>query len=136
MSFLLGGLKHGTQTFNRRQAGNNSVMLVLTVVILLIPSLLSHYIGNIETPERRVESLSIGVAAVMILLYILGLIYSYKVIGGPVVAEEENEKTTSKSWSMKIAIIVLVLSTVGGESLSEVLVGTVETVVSTLGLSE
>ncbi len=136
MSFLLGGLKHGTQTFNRRQAGNNSVMLVLTVVILLIPSLLSHYIGNIETPEPKVESLSIGVAAVMILLYILGLIYSYKVIGGPVVAEEENEKTTSKSWSMKIAIIVLVLSTVGVAYLSEVLVGTVETVVSTLGLSE
>ncbi len=73
MSFLLGGIKHGTQTFNRRQASNNSVMLVLTVVILLIPSLLSHYIGNIETPEPRVESLSIGVAAVMILLYILGL---------------------------------------------------------------
>jgi Ca2+:H+ antiporter len=136
MSFLLGGVKHGTQTFNRRQAGNNSVMLVLTVVILLIPSLLSHYIGNIETPEPRVESLSIGVAAVMILLYVLGLIYSYKVIGGPVVAEEENDKTTSKSWSMKIAILVLVLSTVGVAYLSEVLVGTVETVVSTLGLSE
>ena len=136
MSFLLGGLKHGTQTFDRRQASNNSVMLVLTVVILLIPSLLSHYIGNIETPEPRVESLSIGVAAVMILLYILGLIYSYKVIGGPVVAEEENDKTTSKSWSMQIAIIVLVLSTVGVAYLSEVLVGTVETVVSTLGLSE
>ncbi len=37
---------------------------------------------------------------------------------------------------MQIAIIVLLLSTVGVAYLSEVLVGTVETVVSTLGLSE
>jgi Ca2+:H+ antiporter len=136
MSILLGGLKHGTQTFNRKQASNNSVMLVLTVVILLIPSLLSHYIGNIETPEPRVESLSLGVAAVMIILYVLGLIYSYKVIGGPVVQEEEDEKTASKTWSMRTAIIVLVASTVGVAYLSEVLVGAVETVVTTLGLSE
>ncbi len=136
MSMLFGGVRHGTQTFNRKQAGNNAVMLVLTVVILLIPSLLSHYIGNIETPEPRVESLSLGVAAVMILLYILGLIYSYKVIGGPVVEEEEGEKTSTKTWSLRIAIIVLVLSTVGVAYLSEVLVGAVETVVTTLGLSE
>src|SRR4030065_1352961 len=89
MSILLGGLRHGVQTFNRTQASNNSIMLVLTVVILLIPSLLSHYIGNIETPEPRVETLSIGVAAVMIILYVLGLIYSYKVIGGPVGRDAE-----------------------------------------------
>ena len=111
-------------------------MLVLTVVILLIPSLLSHYIGNIETPEPRVETLSLGVATVMIILYILGIIYSYKVVGGPVVAEEADEKTITKRWSLRMAIIVLVLSTVGVAYLSEVLVGAVESVVTTLGLSE
>jgi Ca2+:H+ antiporter len=136
MSMLLGGFKHGIQTFNRKQASNNAVMLVLTVVILLIPSLLSHYIGNIETPEPRVESLSLGVAAVMIILYVLGLIYSYKVIGGPVVVEEADEKNTTKSWSLRTAVIVLVVSTVGVAYLSEVLVGAVESVVTTLGLSE
>ena len=135
MSFLLGGLKHGVQSFNRKQASNNAVMLVLTVVILFIPSLLSHYIGNIETPEPRVESLSLGVATVMIILYVLGLIYSYKVIGGPVVVEE-GEKNAAKRWSLRTAIIVLMLSTVGVAYLSEVLVGAVEPVVTTLGLSE
>lgn len=136
MSILFGGIKHGTQTFNRKQASSNAIMLVLTVVILLIPSLLSHYIGNIETPEPRVETLSLGVAAVMIILYILGLIYSFKVIGGPVVVEEAGEKTTTKRWSLQLAIIVLVLSTVGVAYLSEILVGAVESVVTILGLSE
>ena len=136
MSILLGGLRHGVQTFNRKQASNNSIMLVLTVVILLIPSLLSHYIGNTETPGPRVEALSLGVAMVMIVLYILGLIYSYKVIEGPVVVEEAGHETAPKGWSLRTGIIVLVLSTVGVAYLSEVLVGSVESVVTTLGLSE
>jgi Ca2+:H+ antiporter len=132
----LGGMKHGIQTFNRKQASNNATMLVLIVVILLIPSLLSHYIGNIEVPGPRVEALSLGVAAVMIVLYVLGLLYSYKVIGGPVVADDYGEEQLPKKWSLPMAVGVLVISTVGVAFLSEVLVGTVEPVVNTLGLSE
>jgi Ca2+:H+ antiporter len=136
MSFVLGGLRHGIQTFDRKQASNNAIMLVLTVIILLIPSLLSHYIGNIKTPEPRVETLSIGVSTVMIILYILGLIYSYKVIGGPVVVEEAGNETAPKRWSLRAGIIIIVISTVGVAFLSEILVGAVEPVVTTLGLSE
>ena len=136
MSILLGGVRHGNQSFDRKQAGNNAIMLVLTVVILLIPSLLSHYIGSTEIPSPRVEALSLGVAAVMILLYILGLIYSYTAVEGPVVVEEAGQETAPKKWSLRTGIIILVLSTVGVAYLSEVLVGSVESVVSTLGLSE
>jgi Ca2+:H+ antiporter len=136
MSILLGGVRHGVQSFSRKQAGNNSIMLVLTVVILLIPSLLSHYIGNIETPGPRVEALSLGVAAVMIVLYILGLIYSYTVVEGPVTIEETGHEGIPRKWSLTTGIIVLVLATVGVACLSEVLVGKVEPVVNTLGLSE
>jgi Ca2+:H+ antiporter len=136
MSFVLGGVRHGIQTFDRKQASNNAILLVLTVIILLIPSLLSHYIGNIETPEPRVETLSIGVSTVMIILYILGLIYSYKVIGGPEFVEEARNETAPKRWSLRTGIIILVISTVGVAYLSEILVGAVEPVVTTLGLSE
>jgi Ca2+:H+ antiporter len=136
MSMLFGGLKHGVQTFNRKQASNNSVLLVLSVVILMIPSLLSHYIGNVETPEPRVETLSIGVAVVMIILYGLGLFYNYKVVGGPEVGEEVHDKNSPKRWSLRAALLILGLSTLGVVYLSEVLVGAVEPVVKELGLSE
>lgn len=136
MSMLLGGLKHGVQKFDRKQASNNAIMMALTVVLLLIPSLLSHYIGNIETPEPKVETLSLGTAAVMIILYVLGLTYSYKVIGGPVVAEEPAAEENHRGWSLGTGIGVLVASTVGVAYLSEVLVGSVESVVVTLGVSE
>ncbi len=136
MSILFGGLRHGAQTFNRKQAGSNSLMLVLTVVILLIPSLLSQYVGSTVSPDPRVEALSLGVSAVMIILYILGLIYSYTAVEGPVVVEESGRGSAPKKWSLSCGIIILVLSTAGVAYLSEVLVGAVEPVVTTLGLSE
>ncbi len=135
-SMLLGGIKHGVQSFHRKQASSNSIMLVLSVVILVIPSLLSHYVGNVESPSIRVETLSLGVAAVMIVLYVLGLVYSYRLVGGPVGSEEENNEPALRRWSLRTGIVVLVLATVGVAYLSEVLVNAVEPVVSTLGLSE
>jgi Ca2+:H+ antiporter len=111
-------------------------MLVLSVIILLIPSLLSHYIGDIETPEPRVETLSLGVAIVMVIIYVLGLVYSYKVIGGPLAPEEDARDFSHKGWSVKMGIAILLISTVGVAYLSEVLVGTIEPVVEALGISE
>jgi Ca2+:H+ antiporter len=136
MSMLFGGLRFGTQTFDRRQAGNNSTLLLLSVVILLIPSLLSHYLGNTVTPAPKVETLSLGVATVMIVLYALGLIYSYKVIGGPTGKDEANGENAPRNWSMTVSIAVLAVATIGVVYMSEVLVGTVEPVVSALGISE
>ncbi len=136
MSMLLGGTRHGVQTFHRKQASSNSIMLVLSVIILVIPSMLSHYVGNIETPSSRVETLSLGVAGVMIVLYVLGLVYSYRLVGGPVTSEDEKSEPAGPRWSLRAGIVVLVLATVGVAYLSEVLVGAVEPVVATLGLSE
>jgi len=136
MSMLLGGLRHGIQSFDRKQASNNAIMLVLSVIILLIPSLLSHYIGDIEMPEPRVETLSLGVAMIMIVIYILGLIYSYRVIGGPSLAEEVGRDSTHKGWSFRMGIAILLISTVGVAYLSEVLVGSIEPVVEASGISE
>jgi Ca2+:H+ antiporter len=138
MSMLLGGFRHGVQKFDRKQAGNNAILLVLSVIILMIPSLLSHYIGDIEAPAPGVETLSLGVAIIMIILYILSLIFSYKVIGGPVVSDaaEVEMQSTHRGWSLQLGVVVLVLSTVGVAYLSEVLVGAVEPVVATFGISE
>ena len=136
MSMLLGGLKHGTQKFNRRQASNNSILLVLTILILTIPSLLSHNIGHVEPPDPRVEALSLGVAAVMIILYGLGLLYSFKSDGGPLTPEQPEEPVVHEAWPLRTALVMLALSTVGVATLSEVLVGAVEPVVESLGISE
>jgi len=139
MAILLGGLKNGHQTFDRRQATNNSILLVLTILTLLVPSLFSHYIG--EETSIKVEALSLGTALVMILLYGLGLIYSYKSLpdAGPITPEYENamnQKHNRGGWSARTALIVLGVATVGVAWMSEILVASVEPVVAAVGISE
>jgi Ca2+:H+ antiporter len=135
MSMVVGGIRNGIQSFHRQQASNNAILLTLAIVALVIPSLFSHYIG----PEKsvKVEALSLGVAGVMILLYALGLYFSIKLTAGPLAAPlSDSGHDVKHDWSVRTAVIVLALSTIGVAFLSELLVGAVEPVVTGLGISE
>jgi Ca2+:H+ antiporter len=133
-SMLLGGVKHGKQKFDRANASNHSILLTLAVLAMVIPSIFSHYIG--EDTSIKVEAFNLGVAGLMIVLYALGLIYTFKIKDSPITypaALEENHRPSIKVWQ---AIVILGLATLGVVVLSELLVGAVEIVVSDLGLSE
>ncbi len=163
MSMLLGGLRHGTQVFNQKRASNNAILLVLAVLALLIPSMFSSTIGPAESME--VEALSLGVAFVMIVLYALGLIYTLKTHSGPLASvatmpashpaagavhplaasaasethpapQTVNPEGNHAHWSVRTAIIVLLVSTAFVAYMSELLVGAVEPVMLSLGISE
>ncbi len=75
-SILLGGLRHGVQKFDRSHAGINATMLMLAVAALIIPSIFGHSIDAVN--HQAVEYLSLGVAGVMILLYVLSLVYQLR----------------------------------------------------------
>jgi Ca2+:H+ antiporter len=138
MSMILGGIKNGDQKFDKSSASRNSILLVLTVVILLIPSILSHYIGAIEpTPSIKVEALSLGIAVIMIILYGLGLLYSFQ-SSKNVNIEETSSKPiqVEHKWSLRTSLFVLGLSTVGVAMMSETLVVSVEPVIEVFGISE
>ncbi len=132
-AFIVGGTKHGRQTFNRQNASRNAILLILAVLAMLIPSMFSHSIGPETSP--KVEVLSLGVAVVMIILYALGLLDA-AVSGDTSVTHEPVPKSFLPHWSIKTSILILILATVGIVWLSEVLVGVVEPVVASLGVSE
>jgi Ca2+:H+ antiporter len=132
-SFIVGGVRHGRQTFDKRNSSRNAILLVLAVLAMLIPSLFSHSIGPETSP--KVEALSLGVAAVMIVLYALGLLDAAR-SGDTPVTHEPVPAAALPQWSLRTAIIILVLATTGIVWLSEVLVGVVEPVVASLGISE
>lgn len=132
-AFIVGGAKHGRQTFDRRNTGRNAILLILAVLAMLIPSLFSHSIGPETSP--KVEALSLGVAAVMIILYVLGLLDASK-SGDTPVTHQAAPRSVLPHWSLATAFIILVLATLGIVWLSEALVGVVEPVVASLGVSE
>lgn len=137
MAMLLGGLKHGEQRFDRHSASRNAILLTMSVVILLVPSLLSHYIGNIDPqPDVKVEALSLGVAFVMIILYVLGLIFSFK--SSEVIEESGTPEVEADhpAWPVRTALVVLAAATFGVVILSELFVSTVEPAIEALGISE
>ena len=111
LAMIFGGVRHGVQTFDRRQASRNAILLVLAVMALVIPSLFSHYLGS-ET-SLRVESLSIGVAVIMLMIYGLGLLYSLKAERQPTEEKNSGDDLHVPGWSIRKSLVVLGLATGG-----------------------
>lgn len=151
-SLLLGGLRHGIQRFDRQQAGVSASMMTLAVIGLMIPTLVELLreieLGRLDVFDTAVNdpalnALSLGVAGVLMLLYVLSLIFSFQQpergVGGPTGVDdhspEQGEQHKAK-WSVPVALGVLAISTLAIVFLSEFLVGAVEPTTAALGLSE
>jgi Ca2+:H+ antiporter len=128
LSILLGGLKNGVQRFDRSQAGVNATMLILAVIAIMVPSLFSH---AIEPNHSAVEGLSIGDAVVMMLIYALGIAYTFTT-GHP--EPLSHGAAHAARWGTRTAVLVLLAATVAIAWL--ILVGSVEHVTESLGWSE
>lgn len=130
LAIFLGGLWHGIQTFDRRQAAMNATLLILAFMALAIPSLFDHTF--IETEEFASELLlSEGIALILIALYTANIVYSL-LAGGA----HDDGHHHEPQWSLRRALGVLAFATLGIVVMSEFLVGTVEPVVEELGWSE
>jgi Ca2+:H+ antiporter len=131
-SMLLGGMRHGVQKFDRTQAGVNATMLILALIALAIPSIFNTRIANID--QNSVEYLSLGTAVVMVIVYALSILFSFRATSTQ--DELASAHDHQATWSRRTAIAVLLGATVAIAALSEVLVGAVEPVVEQLGISE
>lgn len=133
LAILMGGLKHGLQTFDRRQASMNATLLILAFMALAIPSLFDATFKASDELESE-QLLSEGIALILILLYAGNVVYALFFSGGETGAVAEPHHPPR--WSMPMAVGVLAFATVGIVFMSEFLVGTVEPVVEELGWSE
>lgn len=131
-SLLFGGLKNGTQRFNRVRAGTNATMLILAVIAISVPALFAQSL-KIEA-SREIESLSLGVAGVMIVLYGLGIFHSFRAPDSPLV--RPSAEAAHPHRSMRWAFVAMVLSTAAVVWLSEIIVHSVEPVVEQFHLTE
>jgi Ca2+:H+ antiporter len=151
LSMLLGGWRHGIQRFDRSTAGMAASMMTLAVIGLVVPTLMevlhelqlgSLQIFNTEVENPALDSLSLWVAGTLIILYVLSLIYSFtggneqqsSAVGVDDHTAEAEHHTPR--WSVKLSVGVLAICTTGIVFLSEFLVGAVEPVVESMGVSE
>lgn len=130
LAFLLGGWGRKQQTFNRASAGLHSSHLVIAVVALMLPALFSF------TPEAsnfRTEAVSIGVSIVLLVVYGLGLLFTFKTHSS---LFRSNIDHGEPKWSKGYAIGMLAGATVLVALMSEFLVGALEPTVEQFGLSK
>lgn len=133
-SMLFGGSKYKIQKFNKEIVEVSSSMLLFAVIGLSVPAIFTHTVKSELLNTARYESLSVGVAALMFIIYILGLyfsFYTHKDLYGT-----EHEEVIEAKWSLKKSVLILVITTIFIAIESEFLVSSVEPMTEAIGLSK
>ncbi|MBZ9633864.1 calcium/proton exchanger [Clostridium sp. FP1] len=131
-SMIFGGCKFKTQSFNKKAVEVSSSMLLFSVIGLSIPAIFTHTV-KVDLLTSKYESLSIAVALIMFLIYILGLYFSFFTHKDIYGAEHKGE--VQSKWSLKKSILVLIIATLCIAIESEFLVGSVEAMTKAIGFS-
>jgi Ca2+:H+ antiporter len=132
-SFLLGGLKHHVQEFNRVNARLQASLLFLATVGLLVPSLVTA--GNDGTESPITDRLSVALAVLLIVTYGLGLFFSLKTHRELFAAAEHESHHDDHPVPLQVAVATLVVVTVLVALVSEVFVATVQQAAVTFGMT-
>jgi len=148
LSMFLGGLRYKEQNFQSVVARTNASAMNLAVIALLMPAAVNFTSVGIE--EATLQKISIAVAIVLILVYLLTLLFSMKThsflydVGladvGSVHPEGEAEVDadghTSHRPNLVLWVSVLLGATAFVAAESELLVGSLEAATEQLGLTQ
>lgn len=135
LAFLCGGLKHGTQRFNRDAPRLTITLSVLAVSALIIPTL-AH---ELHTPaDRHGGALSVACAVLLLVVFITSLPAFLKGDAGAAQAGQahQEEAVHEGSWPVWLAVTVLAASAVSAAMVSDWFVEALTPAARTLGLSE
>jgi Ca2+:H+ antiporter len=132
-SCFVGGLKHGTQRFNRTSAGSATVMLFLAVVALVMPASVDLVaFGSLRAHPETVIRLSFWTSIVLLCVYGSGLIFAFSQHHDPLRLTEDHEARMGTIPALVVLLIATVLTTIG----AEILVGALEPAMQRFGMSE
>jgi len=139
LSMVFGGVRFKEQTFNQMVARINGSTMTLAVTAIVLPAMVINTSNIIE--PIAIKRLSLTVAAVMIFVYGLTLLFSLKThsylydVGksdlNADIKENGEEKPNPWLWTG-----VLLAATVGVAFMSEIFVGAVEEATANLGFTD
>lgn len=133
LSIVAGGYRREKQTFSRQDAAINSTMLFIAVVALVMPAVYDLSIfGDLRPSGSRIEHLSLWTSLILIIVYACSLLFTFQRGFAPGTQEQKG----NPERSAKAAVIALVVNTGLVAYISEILVGQIETVKQSLGLSD
>jgi len=131
-SFLLGGLKHHVQEFNRATARLQAGLLFLATVALLVPSATTKV--NSPAAAAFARELSLGLAVLLIVAYGLGLLFSLRT-HRELFASAEHGEAGEAPWPIRLALATLAGVTVLVALVSEIFVESVQEAAKAFGMT-
>ncbi|KAG8531004.1 uncharacterized protein KY384_004361 [Bacidia gigantensis] len=158
--FVAGGIRHPSQNFNETAASTMSSLMAVSAASLILPATLYAVMKGTEDAHKRQDKilmLSHGTAVILLVLYVLYLVFQLKThahlfeekkqkdgndeegqrneTSGEAGDEEEEDKAGQvlSPWS---AAVVLVVITVLVAVCAEYLVGSIDSIVATAGISK
>ena len=132
-AMLAGGWKYPDQRFNATAARSQATMMTLAAISLILPAAF-HYLGGAEAIKREGD-LSLEIAVVLLITYVLGLWFSLKTHKQLFQGAAAEAEVTGEHWSTTKSVAVLAGATALIAWMSEVLVGSVEPAAHKFGMS-
>ena len=145
LAFVAGGLRHGTQRFDAPPVRDATMLLVLAVAILMIPTLSSH----LALPVAHHEVALSNVAAVILLVvFVLSVVAGLRYrpasppaatapgTGGSFGAETPERTARGSHWPVWLLVTMLVGSAVGAAFVSQWFVDALTPALGALHISQ
>jgi len=131
-AFLLGGLKHHVQDYNRAGARLYAGLLLLATIALVTPSAIAE--SDWAAGVALTQTLSLSLAVLLIIGYGLGLLFSLKT-HREIFASAEHAETSEPAWPIGLAVGTLVVVTILVALVSEIFVESVQEAAETFGIA-
>jgi Ca2+:H+ antiporter len=142
LAIVAGSFGRERQHFNRERAGLLSSLLILVTIAVMLPALFDYTErGVLRDPNTAAldEHLSLGVAVVLIIVYVGNLIYTLvthrDLFARASAYSEEAEPEVAAPWPLRRAILVLAGATILTAVEAELVSNTVEATATRLGLT-
>jgi Ca2+:H+ antiporter len=131
-SFLLGGLRHHVQEYNRVGARFQAALLFLATIALLVPSSIAE--AN-RAPAPVMQALSLGLAVLLLAAYGLGMVFSLRTHRELFGGVAEHAESGEAPWPLGLALGTLAGVTVLVALVSEVFVASVQGAAAAFGMT-
>ncbi len=131
-SFLLGGLRHHVQDYNRAGARLHAGLLLLATVALVSPSAIAR--TDLASGGAMTQKLSLGLAVLLVVGYGLGLLFSLKT-HREIFAGAEHAEAGEPAWPIGLALGTLAVVTLLVALVSEIFVESVQEAAKVFGMS-
>jgi Ca2+:H+ antiporter len=131
LAFLVGGLRHGTQSFHAPAVRTMATLLLLAVAALAIPTLAT---APGEPDAGHEIDLSVIVSIVLLVVFAASIPFSLR--GGQGASVQYDAASWQGAWPLPLAVGVLVVGGVGAAFTSDLFVEALKPTMASLGLSE